>query len=148
MRKALVAIDGSDVSRALIPYSFNYAVKEGLDSVDFIHVIPQLYFDPSGMPTNMDLPKESAVGEQYRGMIDEEREKAGAPDVPYDLIVCSGNPYEQIIKHAEKENYAMIMIGHRGMSDLQRFFIGSVAAKVVRHAPCTVLVYQRPKEGA
>jgi nucleotide-binding universal stress UspA family protein len=28
---------------------------------------------------------------------------------------------------------------------LERFFIGSVAAKVVRHAPCDVLVH-RPKE--
>ena len=146
MKKALVAVDGSDVSRALIPYAFSYAAREGLDKLDFIHVVPRLYFDPSGMPASMELPKEGAIGEQYREIITEEREKAGAPDMENDLIVCSGNPYEEIIKHAEKENYAMIFIGHRGMSDLQRFFIGSVAAKVVRHSPCTVLVYQRPRE--
>jgi Universal stress protein UspA and related nucleotide-binding proteins len=38
----------------------------------------------------------------------------------------------------------MIMIGHRGISDLRRFVMGSVAAKVVAHANCSVYVH-RPK---
>jgi len=31
------------------------------------------------------------------------------------------------------------------MRNLERFFIGSVAAKVAAHAPCTVIVF-RPRE--
>lgn len=49
---------------------------------------------------------------------------------------------------AEKNKYELILIGHRGLSNLERFFIGSVAAKVVRHAPCTILVHLPKSEEA
>jgi nucleotide-binding universal stress UspA family protein len=57
-----------------------------------------------------------------------------------------GVAYSEIVRRAERdEDIKVILIGHRGMRDLERFFIGSVAAKVVAHAPCTVIVF-RPRE--
>ena len=146
MKKALVAIDASDVSRALIRYAFQYARKESLDQLEFIHVVEKPYFDPSGMPYSFELPKESAVEENYVKIIEDELKASDTARTPYEITVRTGTPYEEIINFAENGHYDTILIGHRGLSDLERFFIGSVAAKVVRHSPCTVLVFQPPKK--
>lgn len=143
MRKALVAIDSSDVSRALISYAFNYSLNEGIEVLDFLHVVEKAYVAPPVTQSPFETPKEVDVKAHYEEMINNVRgEKTG---VSYEVIVRTGVPYEQVIEQAEEKDYEMIFIGHRGMSDIKRFFIGSVAAKVVRHAPCTVLVYQQPK---
>jgi nucleotide-binding universal stress UspA family protein len=68
-------------------------------------------------------------------------QKTGS-SLAHNLYIKTGDPSKEIIKMAEKEQHDIILIGHRGMSDLEEFFIGSVAAKVVRHAPCDVLVHK------
>ncbi|GAB6038933.1 universal stress protein [Fundidesulfovibrio butyratiphilus] len=47
---------------------------------------------------------------------------------------------EAILRVAEAEKVELIVMGHQGKSALDRFFIGSVASKVVSHAPCSVFV--------
>jgi nucleotide-binding universal stress UspA family protein len=58
------------------------------------------------------------------------------------ITVRSGKAYDQIIKFAEEIGAVMIMIGHRGLGAVERFFLGSVAAKVVANAPCSVYVHR------
>jgi len=145
MKKALVAIDQSDISKSLISYSLNYAHQVGLDEVDFIHVMT--YKDIS-VPGYVDFAPhldEEKVKSEIEDMIEEGVKESGVSDIPYQLILTEGTPYAEIVETAEKKNYELLLIGHRGLSNVERFFIGSVAAKVVRHAPCDVLVH-RPKE--
>ena len=47
---------------------------------------------------------------------------------------------DAIIAFAEKEAVDLVVIGSRGLSPASRFRMGSVASKVVRHAPCSVYV--------
>ena len=63
------------------------------------------------------------------------------------VSVRAGSAYARIVEFSEELQADMIMIGHRGLTNLQRFFLGSVAAKVVAHAPCSVYVH-RPKPEA
>jgi nucleotide-binding universal stress UspA family protein len=37
-------------------------------------------------------------------------------------------------------------MGHRGLSNLRRFLVGSIADRVVDHAPCMVLVVPRGRQ--
>lgn len=55
------------------------------------------------------------------------------------VFVRHGRAAHEIIEHArENEVDCIIVASHRpGLSD---YFIGSTAARVVRHAPCTVVV--------
>lgn len=49
---------------------------------------------------------------------------------------------------AEDEGADLLILGSHGRSGLSRVFLGSVAEKVVRHAPCPVLVVrERRKDG-
>lgn len=50
---------------------------------------------------------------------------------------------DAIIAFAESEKIDLIVIGSRGLSPASRFRMGSVASKVVRHAPCSVYVVKK-----
>ena len=50
---------------------------------------------------------------------------------------------DAIVEYAEKETVDLIVMGTRGLSPSSRFRMGSVASKVVRHAPCSVYVVKQ-----
>lgn len=51
-----------------------------------------------------------------------------------------GNPVDVILKQAATMKADLIVLGTQGRTGLPRALIGSVAERVVRHAPCPVLV--------
>ena len=74
------------------------------------------------------------AGEAYK-------KEAEALGVSALVFVESGvSPADLIVRRAEKEGHDLIVLGHRTKKGLDRFLIGSVASKVVAHAPCSVLV--------
>jgi nucleotide-binding universal stress UspA family protein len=50
------------------------------------------------------------------------------------------SPADNVIDHAEAQQVDLIVTGSRRKTGLDRFLIGSVAARIVSHAPCSVLV--------
>lgn len=54
--------------------------------------------------------------------------------------VIYGEPYTAILELAEKDKVDLIVIGNRGQSRIERFFLGSVANRVIAEAKCPVLV--------
>lgn len=66
--------------------------------------------------------------------------------VPKVIVEMSPSPADLIVKTAEKLQVDMIVVGSRVKTGFDRFLLGSVASKVVAHAPCSVLVY-RPVAG-
>ena len=63
-------------------------------------------------------------------------EKSG---IKADTEVRKGPPYSNIIEEAKIIDAELIMI-HSHRPGLQDYLLGSTASKVVRHAPCSVLV--------
>jgi universal stress protein F len=64
---------------------------------------------------------------------------ANASGRELDIEVQSGRSYKTILEVADQRQVDMIIIAsHR--PGLQDYFLGSTAAKVVRHATCSVLV--------
>jgi len=64
---------------------------------------------------------------------------AKASGIKMDVDVRTGHSYNTILEVAKKSNADLILIAsHR--PGLQDYFLGSTAAKVVRHANCSVLV--------
>ena len=54
--------------------------------------------------------------------------------------VREGDPAQQIIAGAAQLGAGLIVVGTRGHTGLRRLLLGSVARKVLLHAPCSVLV--------
>jgi universal stress protein A len=59
--------------------------------------------------------------------------------VPTLARVVVGVPYQKIVDTAKQEGADFIVMGTHGRGALERFFLGSVADRVIRAAPCAVV---------
>ena len=63
---------------------------------------------------------------------------------PLELRVVFGHPFERIVETAVKEQVELIVMGTHGRTGFARLALGSVAERVVRLAPCSVLTVKAP----
>ena len=54
--------------------------------------------------------------------------------------VVVGAPANEIVRYAEAHHADVVVLGSHGHGLVRRFLLGSVADKIVRQAPCAVLV--------
>ena len=65
-------------------------------------------------------------------------------DVPVELAVIADHaPARAICDYAESHGVDLIVLGSHGRGGMERWLIGSVAERVVRHAACNVYVVRR-----
>jgi nucleotide-binding universal stress UspA family protein len=57
-----------------------------------------------------------------------------------ELVVVHGVPFQEILNTAKARQVDLIIMGTHGRTGLSHVFLGSVVEKVVRLAPCPVLV--------
>jgi universal stress protein A len=60
-------------------------------------------------------------------------------------VVRQGPPFLEIVRYAKEMAIDLIVIGTHGRTGLAHVFMGSVAEKVVRKAPCPVLSVRHPE---
>ena len=69
--------------------------------------------------------------------LDKRVAKARAAGVRAKGLLMDGIPHEQIVRAARRTD--LLVLGTHGRSGLAKFFLGSVAGRVVSAAPCPVL---------
>jgi len=57
-----------------------------------------------------------------------------------------GRPFVEIIRYAREKAVGLVVIATHGRTGLTHALFGSVAEKVVRKAPCPVLVVKRHEQ--
>ena len=88
-----------------------------------------------------------AVVELPRGILDKSVQSsleklkalAASTNTEVEVEVRVGPPYQTILEVAEEKNAELIIVASHQPKH-QKYFLGSTAAKVVRHATCSVLV--------
>jgi nucleotide-binding universal stress UspA family protein len=58
-------------------------------------------------------------------------------------MVRSGVPFDEIAKAAKELNAGLIVVNTHGHTGLKHMMLGSTAERVVRYAPCSVLVVRK-----
>lgn len=80
------------------------------------------------------------IDEFTQQIIDQAKEAAKAAGITaLKTVVRSGHPARTIIEYARDRDFDCIVIGSRGMGDLEGVLLGSVSHKVTTLAPCTVV---------
>lgn len=142
----------------LVPFDFSEASRKALQVARSF--VPDLD-DPRGGAVSVihviTPPPVTAPGRLLRGPFDEERAiaqgftalrealaDAGAQQFEPHVRVAS-NPAEEIVGFAEKEQTELIVISSHARKGFDRWLIGSTAERVVRLAPCPVLVLRGPQ---
>lgn len=146
IKKILVPVDLSDASTILLQYANDMAGKFAARLI-FLFVAEDPY-SYSGLPVEISLdPLDEGVVQyaqrRMKSFIDENRRHLA---VEFEVVVLSGHPAREIINYAARENTDIIIIGTHGFTGLDRAIFGSVAEKVIKMAPCPVLVINTYKE--
>jgi nucleotide-binding universal stress UspA family protein len=132
--RILIAYDGSEESRRALPYVERLVAD---DVVSVISVAPALI----EAPRTADFTDPTTDPAAHHRQLEEARaiilETTG---VEPETIEAVGNPADEILAAAEARDVQLIVIGRQGQHMVERFLMGSVADRVVRHAPCDVLV--------
>ena len=63
----------------------------------------------------------------------------------YLLRASHGDPDEAIVACAAELDVELIIMGKHRLGFVEHLLAGSVAEKVIRHAPCPVLIVQHPE---
>jgi len=67
------------------------------------------------------------------------------PNIPVTHILVEGDPATEIVRLAYDAGMDLIVMGTHGRTGLERLLMGSVAEKVMRESPCSVLVVKLPR---
>jgi len=137
----LVPIDFSPLSRKALQYAVPFARKHEARIV-LVHVVEPVYYPESYLAT---LPPEIEDvnierARSAKQQLAELRKDDIGSEIPADVLVETGRPWNEIINVAKDENVDLIVIATHGHSGLKHVFLGSTAERVVRHAPCPILV--------
>jgi nucleotide-binding universal stress UspA family protein len=77
--------------------------------------------------------------EWARRALEERAAESRGQGVPTLARVITGVPHREIVEAARREGAALIVMGTHGRGAVERFFVGSVADRVVHAAPCAVV---------
>ena len=85
--------------------------------------------------------QESKIATLVNQRLDETEKKANELGIK-DIVKMTrfGSPYQEILNVAQEKGVDLIVMGTHGRSGIAHFLIGSVTEKVIRTAPCPVLV--------
>jgi len=140
LSRILVPIDFSEHSKKALQYAITFA-EQFKASVDLLYVVePAVYpadfsFGQVGFPSVEDELRQRGT-EELQELI---RKEIGTR-VQAQCAVRMGKAFNEIDQYAKAESVDLIIIATHGHSGVEHALFGSTAEKVVRYAPCPVLV--------
>ncbi|MCS6896703.1 MAG: universal stress protein [Nitrospira sp.] len=150
--KVLCAVDGSEFSQWAID-AIGSLGRRALSAVTVLHVLDTRHLKPVGAPQTTTYRGAKVAleksGEEIlrRSVARLEVALSQSPLRPRTAVrslLLHGSPALTIVQRAAREQMDLIVLGTRGVSDIQGFLLGSVARKVASLAGCAVLAVKRP----
>jgi nucleotide-binding universal stress UspA family protein len=144
IERILVPLDFSSASI----YALNYAVslaKVFRAAIHLVHVHPPDELAPVPGAGHF-LLRFAEVTERLNQKLTDIHRKHVPTFFPENCHIRSGLPYQEIIGLGREIDADLIALSTRGHSGLKRLVLGSTAERVVRNAPCPVLVVRRRKQ--
>jgi nucleotide-binding universal stress UspA family protein len=65
--------------------------------------------------------------------------------IPVSHVLLQGDPASEIVRYGRDAGIDVIVMGTHGRTGVERLLMGSVAERVLRDAPCSVLVVKLPR---
>lgn len=139
-QRILVAVDFSEESRSALACAAEMASKFGA-SLTLVHVV-----EPHFGPPDTDVPLLTGEQSDAEEFAEAKLELSGLAEQMLgqcrvvETVVRGGLAFFEITEAAKALGADLIVVGTHGYTGLKRALLGSTAEKVVRHAPCPVLV--------
>ena len=138
LKSILVPLDFSETAQKALVYACKFAEQFGAKIILLAVVEPFVSPDFAAFPLVMEPEK---VTRATQARLDTLIKKAGLPRRLIErTLVRHGSPFYEITEAARTLKVDLIVLTTHGHSGLKRVLLGSTAERVVRHAPCPVLV--------
>ncbi|MBI9086977.1 MAG: universal stress protein [Desulfobacterales bacterium] len=151
-KKILVAIGFTPYSQGIFNFAAKIAEAAGTDllvasiintrDVETVSTISALGYTVDGEHYI------SAIREERMVLLDKIIVTSGFAKEKVHSRFIMGNPIDELLKLCVTEDVEMIVMGTKGRTDLETIFIGSVAEKIFRRAPVTVVSYRDENQAA
>jgi len=139
-RKLLVPLDSSQFAEQALAR----AVGIARDSGAAIHVV--LVHQPMAYGGFTDVPWSGDVADAERKYLQGIVDQLAPKQVVVTSAVVEGNPVDAICREAVSTGTDLIVMASHGRTGLSRFWVGSVAAGVIRNSTAPVLLVRPAKE--
>ncbi|MFP4021815.1 MAG: universal stress protein [Halanaerobium sp.] len=151
MKKILVAVDGSESAQKAAQKAAEIAGDLEAE-VTLIHV----YTETAQIPVNqfnevasyLSAETMESIMEQQENTIKDKRQKILDQDAQFfqeqglevDKVLLHGDPADEVCEYAAENNFDLIVVADKGHGKVERFLLGSISDKIVRHAETSVMV--------
>jgi nucleotide-binding universal stress UspA family protein len=152
-RKIVAPLDGSKLAECALPHLEELANSLKPDEVVLISVteritgqtrapeIRELAHTSGVAPVSVEVGKLQRQAERYLGRIAQQLQSKG---IKVRTEVLLGSPAEEIVRYAEENAVALIVMASHGRSGPSRWAFGSVADRVCRASRIPVLMIRAP----
>lgn len=140
VKTVIVPWDFSDMSKAALHAAIN--MVDSPDRIEVVHVTP--YPAPMEPGVVWGTMTEGTIADNLNKSFDAFAKQEGLPDLKFTLQF--GDPGSNIVDIAKQRDAGLIVISSHGRTGLKRLLMGSVAERVVRLGPCSVLVLRGQEE--
>jgi len=146
-KKILVPVDGSDFADLAAQRAVFIAVKHG-GMITLLHVINNGSSNRSGhlrhslKNNNKDELEQEGLSllSQVKSNLQAIQAAEQNSQVCIETELAWGNPADVIVEKARQGGYNLIVMGSRGLGAISSLLLGSVSDRVVKMAPCPVLI--------
>jgi nucleotide-binding universal stress UspA family protein len=142
LKRVLVTTDFSDASRQALPLAVELA-RQFDATLALVHVFPAAL--PGELSHLGIVFEQERLAAEARIRLERFRETELPASLRVEVTLLEGAAGNQIITFAKDAEADLIVIATHGHTGLKHLWLGSTAERVVRHAPCPVLVvHERP----
>jgi nucleotide-binding universal stress UspA family protein len=123
-RAVLLAVDGSPESEAATRFLAALPLPERQEC-RVLHVVER------------GEPAQAGAAER---LLEEPIAVLSGAGYPAQGLVRRGHAAQEILRAAKELSAGLIVVGDRGISGIREFLLGSVSGRILRYAPCSVLI--------
>jgi universal stress protein A len=140
--RILVPVDFSECAQTALRYALGLATQFEAE-LTLAHVVEQIVYPGDWMYPPLALS--DFATEKRDQVLDKMKSLVKDPEVNVRHVVRVGRAWQEVIELAKENKTDLIVLATHGYTGLKHVLLGSVAEKIIRHAPCPVLTV-RPDE--
>ena len=143
----MVPLDGSELAECVLPHVEAVATGCNATTVTLVRVVLPLHMyggaETRISPEERKHLEEDSV-EVATAYLEEKTQLLRDKGVLVEVKVLFGNVLDQLVDYTNQNGVDLIIIATHGRSGVSRLFLGSVADRLLRHAPVPVLMVRTP----
>lgn len=149
VKKVLVALALSEYSQGIFDFAADFSRCSNAELI-VVSVINSR--DVESVQTISAMGYEVDGSHYVQSIKDERKHKldaiiaaSGYPAEKVRSLFIVGNPIDELLKLILEEDVDVVVMGPKGRTDLEHILVGSVAEKIFRRSPATIISYREEK---